>query len=159
MDSSETDYQNLLAEYEGAVNAYGFAVRALIAARSSSVSKGSARFKLAMDAVNVAHRKCEDLHTRLGDARKKAVNLSEPTELDETDQLLHAEFYECVRELAVAKEKLNNPHQSLLYDEYMNLRKEADAIRDRCDQIRLKIQEHKRLKDGMIRTQGGGGRQ
>ena len=129
MDSIEIDYQNLLAEYEGAVNAYGSSVRALIAARSSFAAKGSARFKLAMDAVSVAHRKCYDLHTRLGDARKKSgFNMSEPTELDETEQLLHAEFYECSRELAVAEEKLNNPRRSLLYDEYMKLRKKADVV-------------------------------
>src|ERR1700724_2627368 len=135
MDSTQTDLQNLLAEYEGAVHAYGSAVRALIAARTSFAAKDSARFTLAMDAVNVAHRKCEDLHTRLGNGRKKAVNMSEPTELDETEKLLHAEFYECARELAVAEEKLNNPQQSLLYDEYIVLRKEVDAIRDRCDQL------------------------
>jgi hypothetical protein len=66
---AEAEHEKLLAEYERAVEAYGAAVHA---AKSSFAAKGSVRFKLRTDAVNVAHAKCEDLHTRLGEARKKA---------------------------------------------------------------------------------------
>jgi hypothetical protein len=66
---AEAEHEKLLGEYERAVEAYGAAVHA---AKRSFAAIGSARFKLRTDAVHVAQAKCEDLHTRLGEAREKA---------------------------------------------------------------------------------------
>jgi hypothetical protein len=71
-----------------------------------------------------------------------------PLELDETEKRLYAEFDKRVCEYAIAEEKLTNPRSMLAAcaAEYAKLQKEADAIRDGCDQIRLKIREYKRAK-------------
>ncbi len=139
-NAAEVEHEKLLAEYERAVEAYGAAVHV---SKRLFAAKGSARFKLATDGVNVAHAKCDDLHTRLGEARKKADNV--PL-LDETEQRLDAEFYECVRELAVAEDKITNPRKSMLHADCVILHKAVAAIRDRCDQIRVEIRAHKKAK-------------
>ena len=66
MGRTETEYQKLVAEYERAVEEYTRAVHAIAAANSSLA------FNQTMATLNVAHAKCEDLRTRLYEARKKA---------------------------------------------------------------------------------------
>jgi hypothetical protein len=65
-------------------------------------------------------------------------------ENDETGERLYAEFYKCVRERGAAEGKISNQSQSMLRAEYVELWALADAIHDRCDQIRVKIREHEK---------------
>jgi len=47
---------------------------------------------------------------------------------------------------AIAEDKITNPRHGMLYAGYVALRKAADAIRDRCDRITVKIRLHRRAK-------------
>lgn len=69
-----------------------------------------------------------------------------PLDLDETGEHLNAEFAKCGRQRAIAEDKITNPRHNLLYPVRMALRKAADAIRENCDRIRVKIQIHRRVK-------------
>jgi hypothetical protein len=64
MDNAE--YAKLLEEYRKAVELYRIAVRGLAAAKDRLV------FEKRMRDVNVTHAKCENFHSRLYEARKKA---------------------------------------------------------------------------------------
>jgi hypothetical protein len=72
--------------------------------------------------------------------------MAPPLEFDETEQRLRAEFNECVRELAVAEDKITNPRKSMLHADSVILHEEVAAIRARCDQIRVKMREYQRAK-------------
>ena len=73
MSRAETEYLKLVFDYEVAVEAYTATVYALLDANSLLV------FNQAMEAVNVGHTKCQDLRTRLHEARKKSDANSLPT--------------------------------------------------------------------------------
>ena len=74
------------------------------------------------------------------------LNMATPLQFDETEQHLNAEFNECVRELTVTEDKITNPRKSMLHADSVILHEEVAAIRDRCDQIRVKIRAYKRTK-------------